>query len=183
MGLRRAAGCTSTGEVLCIGRRCIGIEGRIRWKSVSTAEHTGKEIEDTIEIKIQSQLPVAATTQIRDVVYKLHSLDRGFARTKIISSNTDVCARSCANHSFGLVAVCLARFFITRQLKTEFINKSVRQRRGQRAGKSVALYQTVARVFLGTQRSIILVVHTGKALMVVTHTQLVVGSQTDIDLA
>ena len=171
--LRRAAGCPDAWEVLRVSSWSIGIQRCVGWKRVSTTKHAGKEIENAIKVEVQTRLPIAAATQIRNVVNKLHSFDGRLAGAKIIPPNTDAGARPGTNDSFRLVAVGLARFLVSRPLKAKFIDECLRQRRGESAGQSVAFYQAVSRMFLGAQRSIILVVDSGKALMVVTQSQLV----------
>ena len=123
--LRRSAGCAGAGKVLRVSRWRIGPKSSVRGESVSAAENSREEIENSIEIEIQSTFPVAATAKIGKIIDELHALDSRLAGTEVVATNVET-ATARGDHRLGLIAVRLAWFFISSQLKTEFVNHSMR---------------------------------------------------------
>src|SRR5689334_14825264 len=90
-----SSGRAGTGKVLCVSRRRVVGQPGVIPKCIRAAEQAGEKVEDAIEVKVETEFPVAATLQVRDVVNELNSLDGRLARAEVVAANAHVgaCAR------------------------------------------------------------------------------------------
>src|SRR5262249_24341044 len=117
-----SASCSGSWEALRKRCWCVVCKRRIRVESVLSREETRKEIEDSIKVKVCTKLEVMFATHIAHNVNELPTLDGGFTRTEVVSTQLKK-AGAGLNARFSNVAVCFARFAIAAKLETKLINQ------------------------------------------------------------
>src|SRR5260370_12441609 len=183
-----ASGCARAREVVgegggsVVGKILKSGRGSATSKCVRPAEQTGEEIEDAIEIEVETKFPGAAATQIRNVSDELPAFNRSLARTEIVATNVQAAARAGIDDSLWVAAVSEPRFFVTGKLEAKLIYQVLGQRRRHRAGQRVTLDAAVARVIFSAQRPVVLVVLSVEALMVVPQQELIAAVKFDVAL-